>query len=173
MDQREFLIQHLTEGKSYQTISAEYDVPRETLSEWWSEGEDIRKEIKRANQLFNSRRGKPEFLQFERLGKRKFFEWFARQPKQCNYCKIEEFKLQKLFNKKDGILNTKRGRGARLELERKNTDSNEYSPENCVFACYICNNHKSDLISEEEHRKYFAPSIKEYLENKYSSLHDT
>ena len=172
MDKREFLIQHLTEGKGYQQISDEFNIPRPQISQWWEDGLDIREEIKRANQLFNNRVGKEEFIEFERLGKRKFYEWFEKQPKKCAYCGIEEFKLQELFNSENGILKTKRGRGKVLELERRDSGSNQYSPDNCVLACYVCNNHKSDLISETEHLSYFAPSIKKYLDSKYSELND-
>ena len=168
MDKKEFLIQHLTEGKSYQQISDEFNIPRQQITQWWEEGLEIRNEIKRANQLYNNRVGKEEFVEFENLGKRKFYEWFEKQPKHCAYCGIEEYKLQGLFN--NGILATKRGRGKVLELERRDSDSNKYSPDNCILACYICNNHKSDLISEADHLLYFAPSIKRYLDNKYSEL---
>lgn len=172
MDKREFLVQHLTEGKAYQEISEEYRIPREQLSKWWDDGIEIRSEIKRANQLFNARVGKPEFSKFQDLGKRRFYEWFANQGKECAYCGIEEFKLQKLFDKESGSLITKRGRGRTLELERRDSESNEYSPENCVLVCYVCNNHKSDLISEDEHLRYFAPVIRKYLEDKFDRLND-
>jgi len=170
MDKREFLIQHLTEGKSYQQISDENSFPRPQLTKWWNEGLDIRIEIKRANQLFNSRKGKDDFVAFEKLGKRKFYEWYHKQPKKCAYCGIEEGKLQKIFDKEKGIIHTKRNRGHILELERKNTESNEYSPANCVLACYLCNNHKSDLISERDHLKYFAKDTYNYLNDKYEEL---
>ncbi|MDP4266387.1 MAG: hypothetical protein Q8880_03010 [Bacteroidota bacterium] len=68
------------------------------------------------------------------------------------------------------ILDTKRKRGPSLELERKNTDTNIYNEENCIMACYFCNNHKSDIISAEDHKKYFAESIKNYLEDKYKEI---
>ena len=170
MDKKEFLVQHLTEGKSYQQISEENNVPRTQLSQWWEEGLEIRKEIKRANQLFNSRVGKEEFSDFEKLGKRAFYEWFSNQQKKCAYCGVEEHKLQKLFDDNKGLLKTKRGRGKTLELERRDSESNKYSPENCILACYLCNNHKSDLITEDEHLKYFAPVIKKYLDNKLAEL---
>ena len=170
MDKKEFLIQHLTEGKSYQIISDESDVSRSLLTKWWNEGLKIREEIKRANQLFNARKGKTDFEKFEKLGKRWFYEWYVKQPKKCYYCGIEEEKLQKIFDVENGILHTKRNRGRVLELERKNAKNNEYSPENCVMACYLCNNHKSDLISEKDHLGYFAKNIYNYLEDKYKEL---
>lgn len=170
MDKKEFLIQHLTEGKSYQYIFDNYKVSRSELTAWWNEGIEIRNEIKRANQLFNARKGKGDFDKFEKLGRRKFFEWYEQQPKSCSYCGIEEEKLQEIFDFENGILQTKRGRGRVLELERRDAINNEYSPENCVMACYLCNNHKSDLISEKDHLKYFAKDIYKYLDDKYNEL---
>lgn len=172
LTKEEFLIQHLTEGKSYMRISEDYNIIMDQLRVWWKDGLEIREEIKRANKLFNARKGKDEFSEFEELGKRGFYEWFRNQPKHCHYCKIEELILEKLFAKETGTLRTKRGRGRVLELERRNSNLNQYSPKNCVLACYLCNNHKSDLISEEDHMRYFAPEIRRYLEDKYLKYND-
>lgn len=171
MDQQEFLIQHLTEGKSYKAISAANNIPGTKLSEWWESGLELRKQIARSNQLFNARQNNENFIAFREIGKRGFYEWFAAHPKECYYCGIEEHKLSKLFDYETGILETKRGRGRTLELERRDAKNNIYSSENCVLACYLCNNHKSDLISEEDFLKYFAKPIREYLEEKFILLH--
>ena len=40
-------------------------------------------------------------------------------------------------------------RGQRLEVERPESKE-PYSPENCVLACYPCNNAKSDVFSYAE-----------------------
>lgn len=168
LTQDEFLKLHLLDGESYAIIAEKYDVPRPQLSEWWERGIELREQIAKANQLFNSRKGKAEFTDFESLGKRKFFEWFQQQERKCTYCGIEEKKLIQLFE--SGKLSTKRNRGKSLELERRDAKSNQYSIDNCVFICYFCNNHKSDIISEEDHKKYFAPSIKQYLEDQYKEI---
>lgn len=167
MDQTEFLIQHLTEGKTYEEISKANDIPRIKLSEWWETGKEIRGRIKRSNDIFNSRVGNPDFVFFKEKGKRFFFEWYNEQERKCAYCGIEEWKLEKLFDFENGILGTKRGRGRKLELERRDAETNQYTPDNSSLACYLCNNHKSDLISEADHIKYFAKPIREYLEEKY------
>jgi 5-methylcytosine-specific restriction endonuclease McrA len=172
MDQNEFLIQHLTEGKSYDNISKACVIPRKQLSEWWESGKEMRDRIKRANDTFNSRVGNVGFAYFKEKGKRFFFEWYDQQEKKCAYCGIEEWKLEKIFDFESGILKTKRGRGRKLELERKDAKTNQYTLDNCVLSCYLCNNHKSDLISEADHMKYFARPIREYLEAKYREIGD-
>ncbi|WP_242923076.1 hypothetical protein [Pontibacter liquoris] len=171
MNQEEFLLQHLTEGKKYQQICDEHgSITLTQLREWWETGQELRAQIKRSNILFESRKGKEEFAAFQEAGKRAFFEWLREQPRHCAYCGITEDKLQKLFDNTTGSLSTKRRRGRSLELERRDSKSNEYSIKNCVLACYFCNNHKSDVITEEEHRLYFAPQIRKYLEDKYAQL---
>lgn len=120
--------------------------------------------------LFNNKKDLPEFKFFEKAGKRVFFEWYRKQPRKCGYCGIEESKLEKIFAKEHGIINTKRGRGQSLALERLNSESNESNETNCILACYICNNHKSDLISEEDFREFFNQNIRNYLESKFIKL---
>jgi hypothetical protein len=170
MNQEEFLLQHLTEGKKYKEICAENGLPLSQLQEWWESGSELRSQIKKSNTLYESRKSKEEFSEFQRAGKRAFFQWFREQPRVCAYCGVEEYKLQKLFDYDNPILSTKRGRGRTLEFERRDSKSNNYSIENCVLACYFCNNHKSDIITEKEHREYFAPQIRKYLEDKYKEL---
>ena len=48
-----------------------------------------------------------------------------------------------------------------MQIERKNPNG-DYSADNCEFACVICNNAKSDMISETEFSDFFVPGIKEY-----------
>jgi len=99
-----------------------------------------------------------------------FYDWYIVQKRFCYYCKTKEQDLEKIFG--NGILSSKRGsrRGQSLEIERRNAKNNEYSEENCVLACYFCNNHKSDIISEEDHIYYFSDKIAEYLKNKAAEL---
>lgn len=168
MDQEEFLIQHLTEGKSYKEIASEHNIQRKQLTEWWDTGFELRSQIKRSNQLYNSKKNKEEFAGFKNITQRGFFEWFRNHTRTCFYCEVEEYKLKELFDA--GMLKTKRGRGRSLELERRDATSNLYSKENCVLACYFCNNHKSDIISEEDHLEHFSANIRRYLEDKYQQL---
>jgi 5-methylcytosine-specific restriction endonuclease McrA len=65
----------------------------------------------------------------------------------CHYCKISRSQIlelaghQKLFKKNE--------RGFTMEIDRKNSNL-EYTTDNCVPACYWCNNAKTDEFSEKE-----------------------
>jgi 5-methylcytosine-specific restriction endonuclease McrA len=164
LDPEKFLILHLIDGIHYQNISNDYGIERDILSSWWNENIEIRSVIKKANQLYNSKKSLASFTPFIKLGRVAFYEWYRDQDKKCHYCKTPETVLKELFEKE---LSTKRKRGKSLELERKNSTINEYSPENCVLACYFCNNHKSDILSEADHIEYFAKPIGQFLKDKH------
>lgn len=171
LDKSEFLKLCLLDDKKLDSISTEYGIDRKELSEWWNNRDlKLHELIQKSNQIFCSKQNKTEFKHFKDLKKRGFFEWYQTQIRVCGYCGIEEEKLQELFDYDHPHLSTKRGRGRVLELERKDTDSNLYNEENCILACYVCNNHKSDLISEKDHRTFFAERIREYLEAKYAEI---
>ena len=94
-------------------------------------------------------------------GFKDFYLWYENTNKYCCYCGVSERILQNIW---ENGWRTKRKRGKRLEVERINTSLNLYNSNNCKLACYFCNNHKSDLITEEHYNKYFAVSMKNYLE---------
>lgn len=120
-------------------------------------------EASRARQLFHNKKSNPDFRYFAEKGVEYFVSWFLTLDKRCCYCEIEEHKLRELFQ--SGRLSTKRKRGKSLELERYDSKTNQYTEANCALACYFCNNHKSDIISRQEHKAYFATSIKAYLDD--------
>jgi 5-methylcytosine-specific restriction endonuclease McrA len=75
------------------------------------------------------------------------------QGDTCAYCKITTKEIIELANRKQ--LHKKNYRGWSLEIDRK--DSNlEYKPENCVMACYWCNNAKTDEFTFDEFVKVGA-----------------
>ncbi|MBI4947745.1 MAG: hypothetical protein HY840_15240 [Bacteroidetes bacterium] len=157
-------------------IAEELKIEKTIVSRLFKEtrNDDKVKKIQKARQLWNTKKSNPKlkekFSPFLENGFKQFYTWFITKERKCFYCQAEEYKLQKLFDKEDGILKTKRKRGETLELERKNSVLNEYSEKNCEFICYFCNNHKSDIISEPDHIKYFANAIKKYIDDKYEEL---
>lgn len=65
----------------------------------------------------------------------------------CHYCGITVGEIEKLAEKNK--LFKKTDRGWNLEIDRINSNY-EYKRNNCVMACYWCNNAKTDEFTEEE-----------------------
>lgn len=84
---------------------------------------------------------------------------YERDGKKCHYCKIKERDFIPIWGK------FYKGRGERLELERKDNKKG-YSEKNCVLACAICNNAKSDKFTYEEFKKIGKAIKKIWLSKK-------
>ncbi|EAI5465971.1 hypothetical protein BXA06_00025 [Campylobacter lari] len=82
---------------------------------------------------------------------------------KCHYCGIDEEKLKNLFENKL-ITSKKPSFNSSLQIERLNPDKG-YNEENCVLACCICNNAKSDMISASDFKDYFSDSVKNFYKN--------
>lgn len=95
-------------------------------------------------------------------GFRAFFDWYDAQEQKCDYCETSQKDLTGIFER--GVISSKKF-SPTLQIERKNSSA-EYSKDNCILACSLCNNAKSDLINEEDFRKYFSRPMKEYLSDK-------
>ena len=125
------------------------------------------KEIARVNGLATEKR----ITEFG--GKGNFVRWYYEQyfevkaqgkEPRCKYCNVLEKDCADYFTKlvKNGVL--KRKRGQHLEVERCDAVSNKYNPENCVLICYLCNNAKSEFISEKDFRNTIADGIRKFWE---------
>jgi len=71
---------------------------------------------------------------------------YKRDGKKCHYCGIEEEDFFRIWGKFYG------GKRRKLEVDRKDNEKG-YNEENCVLACPICNNAKSDRFTYEEFKK--------------------
>jgi len=125
-------------------------------------------EMRRIRQLYNNKKG----ADFKFNDFKEFYDWYLKQyDKQngcCYYCKSDEKIISTLFEKK--YTNIKRTtRGKHLEVERRDSNVNEYNSKNCVLACYFCNNDKSDIFSEEEYFEYLKDR-KSFFINQFNSL---
>lgn len=94
-----------------------------------------------------------------------FFAWWCEKTpedgiRRCCYCEVDEKALKNAFDLKI-ISSKKQSFSGELQIERKDPDG-DYCADNCDFACVICNNAKSDMISEGDFRDFFVPGIKEY-----------
>ena len=96
-----------------------------------------------------------------------FFAWWCDKTpedgiRKCWYCEVHEDTVRKAFAEDKGVISSKkRSFSGELQIERKNPNGN-YCADNCEFACVICNNAKSDMISEGDFKDFFVPGIKEY-----------
>jgi len=79
-------------------------------------------------------------------------ELYERDGRICHYCGIEE-DFFRIWGKFYG------GKRRKLEVDRKDNEKG-YNEENCVLACPICNNAKSDKFTYEEFKKV-SEAIKE------------
>lgn len=88
-----------------------------------------------------------------------FYKWYAVQGNKCYYCHSTQKELDRLFD--DELVSSKKF-GATLHIERKHPDKG-YAPQNCVLACSLCNNAKSDMISAENFEGYFGEPIRKFI----------
>jgi len=87
-----------------------------------------------------------------------FILWHLKQPLQCCYCGIKENNLQIYFNMTTiDILGIKRTNRFSNKLEIEHViNKNKGTENNLRLACYICNNAKSDFLTQ----KMFKPIAK-------------
>ena len=142
-EQKLFLRLKIVEGKKYDEIQEILDKSRKTLRSWWK---DLKTDRKALRLVVNKWKKKCSEIEFE-----KFENWFKNTPRECHYCKLTESKTKQLWVKYPEL--TKRKRGKSLEIERLEPNKHYSETENLVFACYWCNNAKTDTFSEEEFKK--------------------
>lgn len=70
---------------------------------------------------------------------------YKRDGRVCDYCKIKEEDFLEVW----GPFYGGKTRGGILEVDRKDS-TGPYTEDNCVLACAICNNAKSDKFTYEE-----------------------
>jgi len=71
---------------------------------------------------------------------------YKRDGEECHYCDIKEKDFFRIWGKFYG------GKRRKLEVERKDNKKG-YDEENCVLACPICNNAKSDRFTYQEFKR--------------------
>lgn len=96
----------------------------------------------------------------------KLIKWFQKQKDKCGYCEISQADLLKIVEIRGGNLTlnrkTKRSKGV-LEIERRDSTLG-YDFKNCILACPLCNNAKSNLIDEDSWCNYFKPAMKAFYQ---------
>lgn len=141
--QHEFLKLAVVEQKLYSEIETILGVERKILSQWWEELKPEREELSAIAQIWRKKCPKIEFEDFHK--------WYTTTDKKCFYCNITVEQIDELWNKYPNI--TKRNRGKKLEIDRKEPNQTYEKTENLVFSCYWCNNAKTDTFTEKEFLK--------------------
>ena len=147
---KEFLIIFLTENLDISTntgrarlreIAKRESMTEEILTDLFVSNSS---DIKRIKRLYVAKRDRKDDAWMG--SSESFYRWYLGQSKKCHYCGVSEEQVREYFRN-----NPSRGgrRGQHLEIERKEP-KDRYSPANCVLACYVCNNAKSDFISEQD-----------------------
>ena len=173
MDIEQFFEKLFIKSELADDICRDLKITRKEYSEYSTRLDGERKneieEIRRVRSLYHNKR---KLKDFDFMDFYSFYNWhkvqFAKQAGKCYYCKTDESVIAKLFETK--YKNRKRiNRGKHLEIERKNSDSNKYNKENCVLACYFCNNDKSDIFNEYEYLEYLKDR-KEFLTRQFNDI---
>jgi len=158
-----FILAYSFDRLTYNEFSEKYKIERNEIPILYDKTRKKTLKIQKIRDKYNSilNRDKSNFCNFK-----EFYNWYKAQLNECCYCKTKQKDLQLLFNQ--GILSSKKFNGT-LHIER--FDSRKpYSIVNCGLACAICNNAKSDLVSKKDFEKFFADSIKIFLNEKIEEL---
>jgi 5-methylcytosine-specific restriction endonuclease McrA len=75
-----------------------------------------------------------------KITKKDFIKWYNKQTQECYYCKrtLKEIKKDKHYSKT-----------IRLTIDRINNNK-DYTLDNIVLACWICNSIKSNIFNKKE-----------------------
>jgi len=77
-----------------------------------------------------------------------FYNWIKTTEDCCHYCGVTQIELDQLH--KIGIINFRPTRGKTFEIDRKDPKKPYGDLSNLTYACYWCNNAKTDTFTEEE-----------------------
>ena len=143
--QARFILLAYGECKKYEDIENELKLEKGTASKWYEELRSFKDAISRIRIMYVSR---PMELGFQ-----KFYEKIKSLEvnKRCEYCKITELELEDLMDSKK--VQTKRTRGRKLELDRMDPNLPYDVLDNLVWACYWCNNAKTDTFTYVEFKE--------------------
>ena len=141
--QKEFLKLKIVEGINYDDIQEILGESRKTLGSWWKDLKAERNALRIVVDIWRKKCPEIDFYKFD--------NWFRNTVRECHYCKITESITDQLWLKYPDLAKRKRGRI--LEIERLEPNKHYSETENLVFACYWCNNAKTDTFSENEFMK--------------------
>lgn len=125
--------------------------------------EDAKELLQKRRDTYNDRTKKEPKAFVDFAG---FLEWWYSKVnengvRKCYYCGIDEATCKSAFEQR--IISSEKFTGT-LHIERKDPKKG-YNEDNCEFACALCNNAKSDMITEYDFIKYFSKPMQKYWEH--------
>ena len=80
-----------------------------------------------------------------------FYDWVKMIKECCHYCGVTQEELNRLHNISNiPLINSRPTRGRTFEIDRKESKKPYSDLSNLTYACYWCNNAKTDTFTEEE-----------------------
>jgi hypothetical protein len=160
--QQKFIWLAFADKIPYTKIEKVLGVTRKDLSAWTKELEHEWRPLSAIKSIHGIKKISIDF--------KEFYTWYKNieHKKHCEYCKITESQIEFLLDTERVI--TKRNRGRKLELDRKEPNLSYDNLDNIVFACYWCNNAKTDTFTHQEFLevgKVFGEIWKERMLNDY------
>lgn len=147
----EFLKLAVVEQVKFDEIAKILCVDKAEVSKLWEKYKEDREYLSNLRKIWKSK--------FKNVSTYESFwdfkKWHEETDKICCYCKITQEEINLLREK--NLIETKRSRGFKLEIDRKLPNQEYDNIDNLVFSCYWCNNAKTDEFSYEE----FLPIGKE------------
>jgi len=139
--QQKFIWLAFAEKKKYSEIAMKLNVSTKELTEW---AKIFEKEWRSISEIKNLHTRKKIGIDFN-----VFYDWYKsiEANKKCYYCGITESEIE-LMNAEQPL--TKRARGKKLELDRKEPNASYDDINNIVYSCYWCNNAKTDTFTDKE-----------------------
>lgn len=122
---------------------------------------EVKAEIERINTIFSNqfssnKNRKKGFKTFKAF----YNHLFGKGELKCYYCGVTQDELKAIFDKK--LVSNKFN--ATLHIERLKP-KDDYSVDNCVLACALCNNAKSDMIKADDYKKFFGEAMRKFLKH--------
>lgn len=161
-------------GKAKQTYKSLDQFYLDEINIHEAELNEIRKQFEEYKKLFDAYINEERKELFRNHDT--FMKWYNKQKNNsgeiiCGYCEITETKLKQLVKLRGNNLTLngkqKRSKGT-MEIEKKDSKG-EYTYDNCIMACPLCNNAKSNLISDEDWRRFFVEPMRRYYETELNS----
>ncbi len=130
----------------------------------------IKESIQKIRNRFNSIKARDESAFEDSFVE--FLEWWCDQSAngkmKCFYCEATEDEIR--IAKETGriIESDKASFNTFFHIDRIDSKDHHYNKTNCVFACVLCNNAKSDMIDAENFKDYFGTAMHNFWNGKKS-----